>query len=132
VPADRPLHSAACRSAYKPEILLRQRDTAKRFGGEPRLDLREGVVVAVTFKDADRKPPARIGELRLVSYDKALFRHLAKEALALRHFRAGRYAEAARLYRAAAIHAPNREECELKARLAELRVDAKTADRPDR
>ena len=66
---------------------------------------------------------------RLVSYDKALFRHLAKEALALCHFRAGRYAEAARLYRLAAAHAPNREECEVKAALAEMRTKTTTADR---
>jgi tetratricopeptide (TPR) repeat protein len=69
---------------------------------------------------------------RFVSYDKALFRHLAKEALALCHFRAGRFADAARLYRSAAIHAPNREECEIKARLSELRADATTADHPGR
>jgi hypothetical protein len=66
---------------------------------------------------------------RLVSYDKALFRHLAKEALALCHFRAGRYAEAARLYRQAAAHAPNHEECEVKATLAEMRTKTTTADR---
>jgi tetratricopeptide (TPR) repeat protein len=63
---------------------------------------------------------------RRVSYDKALFRHLAKEALALCHFRAGRFADAARLYRCAAAHAPNREECETKAKLAQLRADATT------
>jgi len=69
---------------------------------------------------------------RLVSYDKALFRHLAKEALALCHFRAGRFAEAAHLYRLAAVKAPNPQEYELKARLAELRADITTADRRGR
>jgi hypothetical protein len=66
---------------------------------------------------------------RLVSYDKALFRHLAKEALAFCHFRAGRYAEAARFYHLAAAHAPNREECDVKATLAEMRTKTTTADR---
>jgi glycosyltransferase involved in cell wall biosynthesis len=59
---------------------------------------------------------------RSVSYDKAIFRHMAKEALALCHFRAGNFAEAARLYRLAALHSPDHEACELKARLAEQRA----------
>jgi tetratricopeptide (TPR) repeat protein len=61
---------------------------------------------------------------RRVSYHKAIFRHLAKEALALCRFREGRYKEAARLYRQAAEHSPDRQECEIKARLAELRAAA--------
>ena len=61
---------------------------------------------------------------RRLSYDKAIFRHLAKEALALCHFRTGNFAEAARLYRLAALHSPDREACELKARLAEQRAAA--------
>ncbi len=62
---------------------------------------------------------------RHVSYDKAIFRHMAKEALALCHFRAGNFAEAARFYRLAALHSPDREACELKARLAEQRGAAR-------
>ncbi len=54
-------------------------------------------------------------------YDKALFRHLSAEPLALGHFRSGRYDDAARLYRVAARTAPDPAACELKARLAELR-----------
>lgn len=54
-----------------------------------------------------------------VSYDKAVFRHLAKEGLALCYFRLGRSSEAADWYRMAARHAPNPQECELKARLAD-------------
>ena len=61
---------------------------------------------------------------RHVAYDKAIFRYLAKEALALCCFREGRFGEAAQLYRAAASHSPDREACEIKARLAELRVVA--------
>jgi tetratricopeptide (TPR) repeat protein len=59
-----------------------------------------------------------------VSYDKAMFRHLAKEALALCRFREGRFQEAAQLYRLAAAHSPDREGCDVKARLAELRAAA--------
>jgi len=61
---------------------------------------------------------------RRVSYDKVLFRYLAKDALALCHFRAGRFAQAARFYRLAAQGSPDREACEVKARLAELRAVA--------
>jgi hypothetical protein len=61
---------------------------------------------------------------RQISYDKAIFRHLAKDALALCHFRAGNFSEAARLYRLAAVHSPDREACEFKARLAEQRAAA--------
>jgi tetratricopeptide (TPR) repeat protein len=56
-----------------------------------------------------------------LAYEKVLFRHLAKEALALCHFRAGRYREAAHFYRLAARHSPDPQSCEVKARLAELR-----------
>ena len=56
-----------------------------------------------------------------VAYDKALFSHLAREALALCHFRAGRFSEAAQWYRAAAGAAPDPAACELKAKLADVR-----------
>jgi tetratricopeptide (TPR) repeat protein len=59
-----------------------------------------------------------------VAYEKILFRYLAKEALALCHFRAGRYAEAARLYRLVAKVHPDPGAYEIKARLAELRAVA--------
>ena len=49
---------------------------------------------------------------------------LDKEALALCHFRAGRYAEAARLYRLVAKVNPDPGAYEIKARLAELRAVA--------
>jgi tetratricopeptide (TPR) repeat protein len=57
-----------------------------------------------------------------LAYDKALFRHLSAELLALCHFRDGRFAEAARLYRLAAKTDPDPAASELKARLAELRA----------
>jgi tetratricopeptide (TPR) repeat protein len=57
-----------------------------------------------------------------VSYDKAIFRYLAKEALALSYFRAGRFTEAAQLYRQAAKHSPDGKACEIKARLAEKKA----------
>ena len=57
-----------------------------------------------------------------IAYEKILFRYLAKEALALCHFRAGRYAEAARFYRLAAQAHPDPGACEIKARLAQLRA----------
>lgn len=57
-----------------------------------------------------------------ISYEKILFRYLAREALALCHFRAERYAEAARCYRLAARAHPDPNACEIKARLAEGRA----------
>jgi glycosyltransferase involved in cell wall biosynthesis len=57
-----------------------------------------------------------------VAYDKAIFRYLAKEALALYHFREERFSEAAHYYRLAAQYSPDRAACETKARLAELRM----------
>ena len=59
-----------------------------------------------------------------ISYEKILFRYLAKEALALCHFRAGRFAEAARCYRLAALAHPEPQTCEIKAQLADLRKNA--------
>ena len=57
-----------------------------------------------------------------IAYNKALFGHLPAQALALCHFRRGRFDEAARLYRIAAQTAPDPDECYVKARLAELRM----------
>jgi tetratricopeptide (TPR) repeat protein len=59
-----------------------------------------------------------------ISYEKNLFRYLAKEALALCYFRAGRYTEAARSYRLVAPAHPDPGACEVKARLADLRATA--------
>ena len=57
-----------------------------------------------------------------ISYERALFRYLAKEALGFCLFRLGRYKEAAKLYRLAAETSPDRLACETKARLAEQKA----------
>jgi tetratricopeptide (TPR) repeat protein len=59
-----------------------------------------------------------------VSYDRALFAHACRESLALCHFRAGRYSEAAHWYRRAAAAAPDPRACEVKAQLAQARASA--------
>jgi hypothetical protein len=56
------------------------------------------------------------------SYEKILFQYLAMEALALCHFREGRYTESARCYRLAARQHPDPRSCEVKAQLADLRA----------
>jgi glycosyltransferase involved in cell wall biosynthesis len=57
-----------------------------------------------------------------LAYDKALFRHLSAEPLALCYFRERRFADAARLYTQAAQTAPDPAALEVKARLARLRL----------
>lgn len=57
-----------------------------------------------------------------LAYDKDLFGYISAELLALCHFREGRFAEAAQLYRRAAQTSPSPESCEIKARLSELRA----------
>lgn len=57
-----------------------------------------------------------------MSYSKQLFSH-CRESLALCHFRAGRYREAAEWYRRAAT--PEPRACELRAQLAEARASAR-------
>jgi hypothetical protein len=61
----------------------------------------------------------------LVAYDKTLFTHASREALALCHFRARRYDEAARWYRLAAQAASDPAACIAKALLAESRAKAR-------
>jgi tetratricopeptide (TPR) repeat protein len=57
-----------------------------------------------------------------ISYEKALFRHLSADPLALCRFRSARFLEAARLYERAAQTAPDPAPALLKARLARLRA----------
>jgi tetratricopeptide (TPR) repeat protein len=57
-----------------------------------------------------------------MSYKKQLFSHASRESLALCHFRAGRYREAAEWYRRAAPAAPDPTACELRAQLAEAQA----------
>lgn len=54
-----------------------------------------------------------------LSYDKKLFSYIAAETLALSHFRAGRFREAAEWYRHAALAASDPRACEVQAKLAE-------------
>jgi tetratricopeptide (TPR) repeat protein len=82
------------------------------------LERARGPLEKLAAIDADRFFDPRL------SYEKTLFRHLAHEALALCHFRAGRFAQAAHHYRMAAATSPDAAACELRARLAELRAAA--------
>ena len=68
--------------------------------------------------------PDNFSDPRL-SYDKKLFSYAARESLALCHFRAGRFRDAADWYRRAAPTSPDPRACEVKAQLA----DAKAAPR---
>jgi tetratricopeptide (TPR) repeat protein len=56
-----------------------------------------------------------------VSYNKTLFTHACRETLALCHFRAGRFLEAAEWYRRAAAAAPDPQACEVRAQLAQAK-----------
>jgi tetratricopeptide (TPR) repeat protein len=67
--------------------------------------------------------PDTFGDVEM-SYDKRLFSCTSRESLALCHFRAGRYHEAADWYRAAAPTASDPQACEVRARLAEARAAA--------
>lgn len=57
-----------------------------------------------------------------LSYDKKLFSSASRESLALCHFRAGRFSEAAEWYRRAAPTSPDPRACEVKAQLAEAKA----------
>lgn len=57
-----------------------------------------------------------------LSYNKTLFTYASRESLALCHFRAGRFTEAASWYRRAAEAAPDPEACVARARLAEAKA----------
>jgi tetratricopeptide (TPR) repeat protein len=62
-----------------------------------------------------------------LAYNKMLFSYVSRESLALCHFRASRFREAADWYRRAAPTAPDPRACEVRAQLA----DAKAAAVPD-
>ena len=79
------------------------------------LDLAQPVLEELMAIDADAYFEPQL------SYDKALFRHLPAQTLALGHFRSGRFDEASRLYRIAAQTAPDPTACLIKAQLADLR-----------
>ena len=58
------------------------------------------------------------------SYDEKLFTYAIPESLALCHFRAGRFREAAEWYRRAAIAAPDPRSCEIRGELAYAKAAA--------
>jgi tetratricopeptide (TPR) repeat protein len=62
-----------------------------------------------------------------VCYNKTLFSHKVPESLALCHFRAGRFREAAEWYRRAAGSAPDPRACEVRAQLADAKAAAAAA-----
>jgi hypothetical protein len=65
-----------------------------------------------------------------LSYDKKLFSYASRESLALCHFRAGRFREAAEWSGRAAPASPDPRACEVKAQLAEAKV-RRPATAPD-
>ncbi|MGZ4883636.1 MAG: tetratricopeptide repeat-containing glycosyltransferase family 2 protein [Halobacteriota archaeon] len=62
-----------------------------------------------------------------VSYKKTLFAHACRESLALCHFRASRFKEAAYWFRQAARAAPDPHACEVRAQLAQAKAGAGAA-----
>ena len=63
-----------------------------------------------------------------LSYNKSLFAYAIPESLALCHFRAGRFRQAAEWYRRAAAAAPDSQACEVRARLAEAKATGSGSD----
>ena len=62
-----------------------------------------------------------------LSYDKSLFSYASRDSLALCHFRAGRFSEAAEWYRRAAAAAPDARANEARAQLAAAKASARCA-----
>jgi tetratricopeptide (TPR) repeat protein len=60
-----------------------------------------------------------------LSYDKSLFSYASRDSLALCHFRAGRFSEAAEWYRRAAAAAPDARANEARAQLAAAKASAR-------
>jgi tetratricopeptide (TPR) repeat protein len=104
--------------AFFPDHLAVQWIAAQLAVERGELESARAVLENLTAIDADTFFDPRL------AYDKALFRHLSVEPLALLHFKAGRFGEAARLYRIAARTAPDPTACNLKARLSEMRASA--------
>ena len=104
--------------AFFPDNLAIQSIAAQLAVERGELDRAQPVLEKIAAIDGDTYFDPRL------AYDRALFRHLSLEPLALCHFRARRYAEAARLYKQAARTAPDPRGLELKGRLAELRAAA--------
>jgi tetratricopeptide (TPR) repeat protein len=107
---------AAHALALFPDHLAFQWISAQLAAERGALELAKPVLEKLNTTDADNYFDPEL------AYDKALFRHLSAEPLALCYFREGRFADAARLYGQAARTAPDPAPLELKARLAQLRA----------
>jgi tetratricopeptide (TPR) repeat protein len=110
--------------AFFPDHLALQWIAAQLAVERGNLESARPILENLTAIDADTFFDPRL------AYDKALFRHLSAEPLALLHFRAGRFDEAARLYRVSARTAPDPAACDLKARLAEMRASTRRRPAP--
>jgi hypothetical protein len=64
-----------------------------------------------------------------LSYNKSLFAYASRDSLALCHFRAGRFSEAAEWYRRAAAAAPDARANEARAQLAAMRASSRCEER---
>jgi tetratricopeptide (TPR) repeat protein len=87
------------------------------------LERGEGEIVREDLEELAAIDPDSLSDLEL-SYDKKLFTYAIPESLALCHFRAGRFREAAEWYRRAAPAAPEPLACEVRAKLAEAKTVA--------
>ena len=87
------------------------------------LERGEGETVRPHLEKLAAIDPERLYDPGL-SYNKTLFAHAARESLALCHFRAGRFREAAEWYRRAAPAAPDPQACEVRALLADAKAVA--------
>jgi hypothetical protein len=67
-----------------------------------------------------------------LAYDKRLFSYASRESLALCHFRAGRFREAAEWYRRAAPASSDPRACEIRAQLADAKAASAFAARDRR
>jgi glycosyltransferase involved in cell wall biosynthesis len=85
------------------------------------LERGEGERVRADLEQLAAIDPESFSDPRL-SYDKRLFSYASRESLALCHFRAGRFRQAAEWYRRAAPTSPDPRACEVRAQLAEAKA----------
>jgi hypothetical protein len=78
----------------------------------------KGEMARKDLEDLAKIDPDKFVDPR-VCYNKTLFTYKVPESLALCHFRAGRFREAAEWYRRAASGSPDPQACEIKAQLAD-------------
>jgi hypothetical protein len=87
------------------------------------LEQDDGEKVCTDLAELASVDPDCFSDPRL-SYDKRLFSYASRESLALCHFRAGRYREAAEWYRRAAPTSPDPRACEVRAQLSEAKAES--------